>query len=187
MRVMRPPDPGMDNRTKDGDDVRCCIAIDPGPVESGLVVFDGTVLVSTTLPNADVLAKLRTGAFCAADLGAVIFEEVRNMGMTVGLSIFQTVFWTGRFYEAATRAGYHPLVRTPRVDVKRHICGTVRAKDKDVRAALIRRFGGETAIGNKKAPGPLYGVSGDAWSALALACTWWDKASGHSLGSLREV
>jgi hypothetical protein len=27
-------------------------------------------------------------------------------------------------------------------------------------------------MGRKAAPGPLYGITGDAWSALAVAVTW---------------
>lgn len=151
-----------------------CVAIDPGPVESGVVLFDGMVLESCTLDNEVLLRRIYERYYPPA-VNAMVFEEVRNMGMQVGRSIFTTVFWTGRFYEAARIRGFSPLVRIPRVDVKRWVCGTVRAKDKDVRQALIRRFGGDTAIGKKSHPGPLYGVSGDAWSALALACTWWDK------------
>ena len=41
------------------------------------------------------------------------------------------------------------------------------------RHALIDRFGGkDAAIGRKAAPGPLYGISRDMWSALAIAVTY---------------
>jgi hypothetical protein len=32
-----------------------------------------------------------------------------------------------------------------------------------------------TAIGRKAAPGPLYGISRDVWSALAVAVTYADR------------
>lgn len=35
--------------------------------------------------------------------------------------------------------------------------------------------GKEKAIGKKATPGPLYGVVGDEWAALAVAVTWWDQ------------
>ncbi|MBV8782506.1 MAG: hypothetical protein JO353_14005, partial [Phycisphaerae bacterium] len=52
-----------------------------------------------------------------------------------------------------------------------------RAKDGNIRQALIDRFGPtkERAIGKKKSPGPLYGMSGDCWSALAVAVTYADQ------------
>jgi hypothetical protein len=65
--------------------------------------------------------------------------------------------------------------RVYRRDVKLHICGSQRAKDANIRQALIDCYGGKVeAIGKKKAPGPLYGISSHAWSALAVAQTWWD-------------
>ena len=60
-----------------------------------------------------------------------------------------------------------------RRDVKLFHCQTVRANDANIRAAIIDRFGPgkEKAIGKKSAPGPLYGIKGDEWSALAVALT----------------
>jgi hypothetical protein len=68
-------------------------------------------------------------------------------------------------------------VAISRKDVKQHLCGTVRATDADVRDALIHRFGPgkEKAVGKKKTPGPLYGVKGHGWAALAVAVTLADK------------
>jgi hypothetical protein len=42
----------------------------------------------------------------------------------------------------------------------------MRAKDANIRQALIDKLG---AVGTKKAPGPLYGISGHLWAALAVA------------------
>jgi hypothetical protein len=42
----------------------------------------------------------------------------------------------------------------------------MRAKDPNVRQALLDKIG---PVGTKKNPGPLYGVSGHGWSALAVA------------------
>jgi len=62
--------------------------------------------------------------------------------------------------------------RISRRAVKLHLCGSARAKDANIRQALIDRYGGSAAIGRKAAPGPLYGVSKDVWSALAIAVTY---------------
>ena len=80
-----------------------------------------------------------------------------------------TVLWTGRFAEAAQRV---PVVLLPRRAVKLALCGDSRAKDANIRQALIDRFGGSAAVGRKAAPGPLYGISRDVWSALAIAVTY---------------
>ena len=59
-----------------------------------------------------------------------------------------------------------------REDVKLHLCGSPRAKDANIRQALIDRWGGKAeAVGTVKKPGPLYGVKSHAWSALAVAVT----------------
>jgi len=90
--------------------------------------------------------------------------------MPVGREVFETVLWIGRFVEAwNVRGRQHVLIY--RRDVKLFHCEHQRATDSNIRAALIDRYGpGKLkAIGNKKAPGPLYGFKGDHWSALAIA------------------
>ena len=66
--------------------------------------------------------------------------------------------------------------------VKLHLCGSARAKDTNIRAALIDRFGGtggrRAAVGLKASPGPLYGIRSHEWAALAVAVTWHDQHSG---------
>ena len=152
-------------------------AIDPGTTQSGWVLLDGArLLYSGVCPNHDVLRWLRTGQ--RADLLAI--EMIAGMGMTVGQSTFETVRWIGRFQEACERPeDVHFVFRR---DVKLHLCGSMQAKDANVRQALIDRFpatgGGKTPqIGTKAKPGPLYGVSSHAWSALAVAVT-----AAHQIG-----
>jgi hypothetical protein len=96
---------------------------------------------------------------------------IASYGMPVGAEVFDTCVWIGRFVEAWCFTEYTSLVY--RKDVKLHMCNSPRANDATIRQAVIDRFGGkEKAIGNKKQPGPLRGVSGDVWQALALAITW---------------
>jgi hypothetical protein len=141
------------------------IAIDPGPENSALVVWDGTSLVNRLYgKNLDILHQLRhlgNGSLC-------VIERVASYGMPVGVEVFETVYWSGRFAEAY---GAENVERIPRLMVKMHLCHDSRAKDANVRRALIDRFG---QPGTKARPGILYGVSGDLWAALALAVTWWD-------------
>ena len=53
-----------------------------------------------------------------------------------------------------------------------NLCYDSRAKDGNIRQALIDRFG---PVGTKKAPGWFYGVSKDVWAAVAVGVTWADK------------
>ena len=112
-----------------------------------------------------LVRALRTGGLP----DVVVIEKVESYGMAVGAEVFDTVLWAGRFAEAAHRV---PVVMLPRRAVKLALCGDSRAKDANIRQALIDRFGGSAAIGRKAAPGPLYGISRDVWSALAIAVTY---------------
>ena len=51
--------------------------------------------------------------------------------------------------------------------------GQTKAKDSNIRQAIMDRYGStrEAAIGTKKNPQELYGVSKDIWAALGVAIT----------------
>ena len=135
------------------------LAIDPGTDQSGYVLTDGEkVAYSGVLPNREILAILR--GTDVAD--SVAIEMIACYGMPVGRETFETCVWIGRFIEAWN--GDYELVY--RKDVKLKLCGTPRAKDANIRQALIDRIGPQ---GTKKAPGPTYGVKSHAWAALAVA------------------
>jgi hypothetical protein len=141
------------------------LAIDPGTTHSGWVLYaDGQVRDCGVLHNQDVLELIRSG--CAYDLLAL--EMVASYGMPVGAEVFRTVWWTGRFAQVSVS----PIREVFRKDVKSHLCGSQKAKDANVRQALIDRYGGKAeAIGTVKKQGPLYRVKSHAWPALAVAIT----------------
>lgn len=144
------------------------LAIDPGPVESALVVYDGHVPVDwMKRPNEQIRAAL------GATSDALAIEMIASYGMAVGAEVFSTCVWIGRFAECWERWHGCPPRYVFRRDVKLHICHDSRAKDANVRQALIDRFGPgkELAIGKKASPGPLYGMAGDCWAALGVAIT----------------
>lgn len=147
------------------------LAIDPGSERSAYLMFDaderrigGKGIVS----NHEMILGLRSGAWIFAT-DAVVIEQIESYGMAVGREVFETVHWAGRFTEAAYPI---PVVQLPRRAVKLAICGDSRAKDANIRQALLDRFGGSAAKGTKAKPGPLYGISKDVWSALAIAVTY---------------
>lgn len=143
------------------------LAIDPGYIQSAIVEFDGSFIHDhRTVPNEQLLKEL------PCMVGILVIEQIAAMGMSVGEEVFETVFWTGRFAQS-----FHgECHRIKRHAIKMHLCGNMRAKDPNIRQALLDRFGPgkERALGTKKAPGALYGIKGDEWAALAVAITWWD-------------
>lgn len=149
------------------------LAIDPGNEKSAFVVLDDNNLktvVGGILENGDILEII---ANSSCDRMAI--EMVASYGMAVGKEVFETVFWIGRFYEQA-RANDNIVYidRIYRKDVKMNLCNTMRAKDSNVRQALIDRFG---VVGTKKNPGWFYGFKADIWSAYAVGVTYWDTVA----------
>lgn len=148
------------------------LAIDPGPVESAWVFYnaaDHRPAFWKKAPNSEILNGLDEDL--AADRLAI--EMIASYGMAVGADVFETCVWIGRFIERWTgRARPEPL-RIYRREVKLHLCQSPRAKDANVRQALIDRYGPgkDRAIGRKATPGPLYGMAGDCWAALGVAVT----------------
>lgn len=146
------------------------LCIDPGPEQSGFVVLEGgRVAHSDTAPNDSVLEEVVADVGCHP-CDVLVIEMVASYGMAVGKTVFDTCVWIGRFIEAWD--GPYELVY--RKDVKMALCGNMRAKDANIRQALIDRFGPgkDKAIGKKKTPGPLYGIKGHQWSALAVGVTY---------------
>lgn len=149
------------------------LAIDPGPVKSGFVLFNGQqVLKSGCLENEKVLPLINE-----MDLGDMVaIEMIASYGMAVGKEVFETCVWIGRFMQFSIEYFKTGTTLVYRKDVKMFLCGTTKAKDANVRQALIDMFepigGGKTPqIGTKSQPGPLYGVSSHAWPALGVAVT----------------
>jgi hypothetical protein len=146
-------------------------AIDPGTEISALVQYDATRKIPLhrfTATNNEVMAYLYTESRGNVDSNILIIEEFESFGMAVGREAFRTVWWSGRMYEVWNG----PKIMLPRRTVKVHLCGTSRATDSNVRTAIIDAFGGKLkAQGKKNSQGPLYGIKGHEFSALALALT----------------
>ena len=139
------------------------LAIDPGNEQSAWVEWDGqTIRNHGKGPNADVLEVIPA---CNPDVLAV--EEICSFGMPVGREVFHTCIWTGRFLQVAESFNI-PYELIPRREVKLYLCNSLRAKDSNVRQALIDKVGPQ---GTKKHPGPTYGIKADTWQALGLAVT----------------
>jgi hypothetical protein len=157
------------------------LALDPGTTQTGVVLYDPEVsepVVHSEVCDNVVLLNWLNGKPCArhADISltgphVLAVEMIASYGMPVGAEVFQTCVWIGRFIEAWGRD--HTLVY--RKDVKLNLCQSHKAKDTNVWAAIVDRFGGkDAAVGKKATPGPLYGVTSHARAALAVALTYCD-------------
>jgi len=144
------------------------LGLDPGPTESCIVAYDGQrILYAKLLPNEEMLAHLLVERFNADHLA---IEMIASYGMAVSASIFDTCVFIGRFQQ---QFGADRVALIKRLEVRLHLCHNGKAKDSNIRQALIDRFG---EPGSKKHPGLTYGISGHAWQSLALAVYYWDTS-----------
>lgn len=139
------------------------IAIDPGTTESAWLVWNTSLKLlesSCIVPNDEILRMIIK---FNPTFTVLAIEMIASYGMPVGREVFETCVWIGRFIQAWRAEDYRLVFRK---DVKLHLCGTTRAKDGNVRQALIDKYG---PPGTKKQPGTLYGIKSHLWAAMAIA------------------
>lgn len=151
------------------------LAIDPGCTMSAYVVLDGYHIVeSGKVENEALLGLIPRGA------DTVVIEQIESYGMAVGREVFDTCVWVGRFSQAAIffKMRVHYL---PRRAVKTNLCNSAKAKDANVRQALIDRFAQydlKNGKGTKNNRDWFYGFKSDIWAAYAVGVTWLDSRDG---------
>jgi hypothetical protein len=154
--------------------MKSIIAIDPGNIESAMCVYDGTRIVyCEKISNKDFLNVLDVQILQAGiSYPSIYIEDIQAMGMAVGHEVFDTAKQIGRIqYHLELQSVHYNMVK--RTVIKLHHCNTTRAKDTNIRQALIDRFGDK---GTKKQPGFFYGIAGsDQWSACAIAIYGYDQ------------
>jgi hypothetical protein len=142
------------------------LAIDPGTIESGFVIWNGiNILDYGKTANQNISSHIVT-----MESDIVVIEMIASYGMPVGKEVFETALWIGRYIQLCDLKPVpnHLIFRR---EVKLHHCGQVRAKDSNIIQALKDRFGDK---GTKKNPGLTYGLSKDVWQAFALAVYFYD-------------
>ena len=150
------------------------LAIDPGNIESAYSLINDHYepLQFGKVGNEDMLDIIEDSL-----VDRVIIEMVASYGMAVGESVFETVFWIGRFYEASIRE-WVQCDRVYRKDVKMNLCGQTRAKDSNIRQALIDRFAKhdfKNGKGIKGNPDWFHGFKADIWQSYAVGVTYIDS------------
>lgn len=137
------------------------LAIDPGSEKSAWVfLFDKKIVAHGINENDAILNVVNNRGY-----DHLAIEMIASYGMPVGKEVFETCVWIGRFIQQAMPREAHLIYRK---DEKMFLCGSMKAKDGNIRQALIDLLG---KPGTKKNPGATYGIKADEWAALAVAVT----------------
>jgi hypothetical protein len=152
------------------------LALDPGNTQTGYAVLEMPEFRLIKFGKADntALLALVANADVLYDVDAVAIEMVANYGMAVGREVFETCVWIGRFYQAADHPNTHYVYRKEEKEI---LCGSLRAKDANIRQALIDRYAKhdlKNGKGTKANPDVFYGVSKDVWAAIAVGVTYYE-------------
>ncbi len=159
--------------------MRNILAIDPGDVYSGYVVVDNNMkpIEFGKVINEELYEQLPK--ITRRYIPKIAIEMVACYGMAVGKTVFDTCVWIGRFTE---RCGF-PVTYIYRKDEKMTICGSMKAKDSNIRQALIdkyAKFDFKNGKGTKGNPDWFYGFKADVWAAYAVAETFRESGSYKS-------
>ena len=157
------------------------LAIDPGNIESAYAfLYDNPSGLElgefAKVENRAVLDMARVVYETCPGL-TVAIEMIASYGMPVGREVFDTCVFIGQLREAMRELPVHYVYRR---DVKLNLCNSARAKDANVRKALIDRYAGhdfKNGRGTKKNPDFFYGVSRDCWAAIAAGVTYIDATA----------
>lgn len=155
------------------------VAIDGGTTQSAYVVLRPQIPQICDygiLDNESMLERLKalrseTGSSQGLSDQFVV-EQIKSYGNPIGDSLLHTCVWNGRFIEAWIGESDRTYTFLPRKTVVTELCGSPKAKDSNVRQALIDYYAdrtGEKAHRIARKGGMLHGIKKDIWSALAIA------------------
>ena len=163
------------------------LAIDPGDEYSAFVFMD----IETYKPlyfakekNEEAINHMIEyikgyGTF-GVNIKNIACEMIASYGMGVGAHVFWTCVVIGKFTTLLEQAGCK-VDYIYRVDERMNLCKTMKAKDSNIRIALVDRFAKfdkRSGKGTKKNPDWFYGFSADCWQAYAVGVTWIDIQKG---------
>lgn len=160
------------------------ISIDPGNTESAYCLIDKDYhpMQFSKLDNHTLITFL-TRLVTRREISEVAIEMVACYGMPVGKEVFDTVVWIGRFEQIALQNGLK-VTHVFRKDVTLNLCHSMKAKDPNVRQALIDRFASHDLVngkGTKDKPDWFYGFKADIWAAYGVGVTLLDERSSNEL------
>ena len=156
------------------------LAIDPANEYSAFVVVENdlsAVVDKGKIPNEELQDKISNWKENNYPIDYVAIEGIQSFGMPVGQTTFETCYFVGRLLERFEAFDIEPTL-IYRKEEKMLLCNSMKAKDSNIRQALVDRFAKDTpnkGKGTKKEPGFFYGFKSDIYSALAVACVFYEK------------
>lgn len=154
------------------------LALDVGTTESGYCLMDEDTYQPYSfgkISNDELLNIAKHW-----DYGKMAYEAFASYGMAIGQSTIKSIEWNGRFIQCAFDRDI-PVFPVFRKEEKINLCGSMKAKDANIRQALIDRFAFfdfKNGKGTKLNQDFFYGFSKDAWSAFAIGTTYIDLYKG---------
>lgn len=156
------------------------LAIDPGNIQSAYCLLDSKTykpIEFGKLDNNDLLKQISI----FKDIECIVVEKVASYGMAVGKEVFDTCEWYGRFIQkyCDTHEDFK-INYVYRREEKLNLCGSMKAKDTNIRQSLIDRFAKhdfKNGKGTKKNPDWFYGFKADIWMAYAVGVTYLDRGN----------
>ena len=156
------------------------LAVDPGNIQSAYCLIDTKTykpIEFGKLDNNDLLKQISI----FKDIECIVVEKVASYGMAVGKEVFDTCEWYGRFIQkyCDTHEDFK-INYVYRREEKINLCGSMKAKDTNIRQALIDRFAKhdfKNGKGTKKNPDWFYGFKADIWMAYAVGVTYLDRGN----------
>lgn len=151
------------------------LCLDVGTKDSGFCLVDFETykpLKFGKINNEELLSIVKNENY-----DVLVYEEFQCYGMPIGSSTIISITWNGRYIQSALdrRKDTKSILRR---EEKIEICGSMRAKDTNIRHALIDRFAKHdfnSGKGTKANPDWFYGFKADVWSAYAIAVTYIDR------------
>jgi hypothetical protein len=175
------------------------LGIDPGDVQSAYALLEHKTMKVITKgieSNHEMLLGFMGDpeTFFNEQYDVILIEYPAPRGQPMFTQLVDTIYWIGRFDQACQMS----MKRIDRKDVKMTLCGTTRAGDPNISAAIKSIFsehhheyvknnkGRQPIIGTAGAEGPLYGVKKDIWAALAVCMTYADGLGKESQVALNK-
>ena len=161
------------------------LAIDPGNEQTAYVLVnnDMSIVDGAKVDNKEMinifddyttdanLDKIDDGLEEKAEDFNIAIEMIASYGMAVGKSVFETCVFIGQLKQIAEQKGFE-VEYIYRKDEKMTLCHSMKAKDSNIRQALIdmyAKFDFKNGKGTKKEPDTFYGFKADMWAAMAVA------------------
>ena len=162
------------------------LGIDPGQTHSGVVLLRNPLNAERFCEYSDLFENNRLldyikSAILTMEAGAIVIEDIAPTMVPLGHALADTLRWIGRFHERSLMCNESRVETKCRVELitRPKVRAILGVKDdagtRQMVLSMFRPCGGGNVpqVGVKKRPGPLYGVTGHAWQAMAVLMAYY--------------